>query len=149
MDLPALLCKNCSRPMWLPPATHPDISQGLGRWPRGALIRTFLCPLCRHLYEYLAHDVQPVPVLEAPHKSGASDNVVCILLTCGVGGCASLLRIRTVMAFDKDPRAEASEMLGASHAHEIPCDRGHILSGSIGYSAMSFDAYFDEEWKIG
>lgn len=147
--LPALPCKNCSRPIWLPPSTRPDTSQGLGRWPKGASTRTFLCPQCRHLYEYSADDVQLVPAPAAPYKSGASDNVVCILLSCGVGGCAALLRIHTAMAFDKDPREEALAMLVASHAHAIPCDKGHIQSGPITPSAPSFDAYFDEDWNRG
>lgn len=146
-SLPALSCKNCSRPIWLPKAKRPDKSQGLRRWPTDAPTRTFLCPLCRHLYEYAAHDVQRIPVPADPHRPSTSLNVACILLPCGVAGCAALLRIRTVMAFDKDPRAEALAMLVSSIAHDIPCDRGHIQSGPITHSSP--DAYFDKDWKLG
>ena len=147
--LPVLSCKNCSRPIWLPPPTHPDRSQGLGMWPRDASKRTFLCPLCRHLYEYSAHDVQPPPVPADPHKSNTSQNVVCILLPCGVKGCVALLRIHTVMAFDTDPREEAPAMLVSSIAHGIVCDKGHTQSGPITHLSAGFDAYFDEDWTLG
>lgn len=148
-SLPALVCKNCSRPIWLPLATHPDTSQGLGRWPKGVPKRTFLCPHCKHLYEYSARDARPVPVLAAPYKSGRPESVACILLPCGAQSCAALLRIRTEIASDTDPRQAAPAALIAAQAHDIPCDRGHIQNGTMRSEVAGFDAYFDEEWKPG
>ena len=147
-SFPALPCKNCSRPIPLPPAAHPHASQG--SWPRGNVRRNFLCPQCRHIYEYSAEDVELVPAEADPRKAGTPYNVVAIRLPCGTpGGCASLVRIRTIMPFDIDPSQEALTLLAASVAHEIHCDGPHILSGPISQRGLAFDAHFDEDWQIG
>jgi len=62
-QFPALVCKNCSRPIPLPPAKRPDISDGQGLWPEGGSRRNFLCPVCRHVHGYAAPDIQ----LMLPH----------------------------------------------------------------------------------
>jgi hypothetical protein len=148
-QFPALVCKNCSRPIPLPPAMHPEISEGQGLWPMGGSRRNFLCPACRHVYEYSAPDVQSMPAQTDPRRAGTPYNVVYIRIQCGVRGCASLLRIRTVMAFDKDPHEETPAMLASSRAHAIACDGGHILSDPIAPYGLAFDAHFDEDWEIG
>jgi hypothetical protein len=149
-SFPALTCKGCSRPIPLPPAAHPDASRGHGSWPRGNVRRTFLCPQCRHLYEYSAEDVGSFPAEADPRKADTPYNVVCILLPCVTqGGCPSLVRIRTVMPFDKDPKMEALTLLASSVSHGIHCDGHHILSGPVSPYGLAFDAHFDKDWQIG
>ena len=48
-QFPALDCKNCFRPIPLPPATRPDTLEGQGLWPKGGSKRNFLCPAYRHV----------------------------------------------------------------------------------------------------
>jgi hypothetical protein len=107
---PALVCKNCSRPIRLPPAKRPDTSNGQGVWPAGGSRRNFLCPACRYVHGYAAPDIQPLLPNTDPRKAGTSYNVVYIRLECEVQGCASILRIRTLMAIDKVPHKEAPRL---------------------------------------
>jgi hypothetical protein len=78
-----------------------------------------------------------------------SYSVVYLRLQCGVQGCDSILRIRTLLAFDKFPHEEASAMLETSLAHAIACGNGHILTGPIVLNGLAFDASFDEDWEMG
>jgi hypothetical protein len=148
-QFPALVCKNCFRPIPLPPATRPDTLEGQGLWPEGGSRRNFLCPACRHVDGYSAPDVQLVLPHTDPRRAGSSYNVVYIRLQCGVQGCSSILRIRTLMAFDKRPHDEALAMLATSRAQAIACNNGHILSGLIVPYGLAFDVRFDEDWEIG
>jgi hypothetical protein len=148
-QFPALVCKNCSRPIPLPPAKRPDTSEGRGLWPQGGSNRNFLCPACRHVHGYSAADVKLMLPHTDPRKAGTAYNVVYIRLQCGVRGCASLLRIRTLMPFDKCPHEEATAALVLSQAHAIACGNGHILSGPIVPYGLALDAHFDEDWEIG
>ena len=148
-QFPALVCKNCSRPIPLPPAVHPDPSEGQGLWPIGGSQRNFLCPACRHVHGYSAPDLQLILPHTDPRRVGMSYNVVYIRLQCRVQGCTSILRIRTLMAFDKDPYEEAPIILASSQAHAIACGSGHILSGPIAHYDCALDAHFDEDWEIG
>jgi hypothetical protein len=149
LAFPALLCQNCALPIPLPPATHPDMFQGQGSWPKGVEKRNFLCTICRHVYEYSAAEVQLVLAPRDLRKKDTPYNVVSILLPCGERGCASLLRIRIVVAADKDPRERVLETLPAAQAHAIHCDgKEHILSGSVLPFGTAFDAMLDEDWKI-
>jgi hypothetical protein len=66
-----------------------------------------------------------------------------------VQGCASILRIRTLMAIDLDPQKEAPVLLAASRAHAIACGNGHIVGGPIVPYGLAFDARFDPDWEIG
>jgi hypothetical protein len=118
-------------------------------WPMGGSSRNFLCPACRHVYEYSAQDIQFMPAQTDPRRAGASYNVVYIRLRCGVQNCTSILRIRTLMAFDKCPHEEAPAILASSHAHAIACGNVHVLSGHIVPYGLAFDAHFDEDWEIG
>jgi len=145
----ALLCKNCSHAIQLPLATHPETSQGRGSWPTGGHLKNFLCPVCKHVYEYSAQDVDSLSPETHPRAVNTPYNVVCIELECDAKNCGSLVRIRTVMEFDKDPRAEAPGMLAKGTAHAIRCDRGDILNGPLAPFAEAFDAYFDEDWETG
>jgi hypothetical protein len=78
-----------------------------------------------------------------------TDHILGARLQCGVEGCSSILRIRTLMAFDKCPHEEALAMLVTSRAQAIACNNGHILSGPIVPYGLAFDAGFDEDWEIG
>ena len=148
-QFPALVCKNCSRPMPLPPAKRPDTGQGQGLWPKGGSGRNFLCPVCRHVHGYSVPDVQSMLSYTDSRKAGTSYSVVYIRLQCGVQGCSSILRIRTLMAFDKCPHEEATAMLASSEAHAIACGNGHVLNGPIVHYGLAFDANFDEDWEVG
>ena len=148
-QFPALVCKGCSWPIPLPAAVHPDTSEGQGLWPMGGSRRNFLCPACRHVYEYSAQDIQFMPAQTDPRRANTPYNVVYIRLRCNVQGCAYLFRIRTLMAFDKDPHKEAPVILASSHAHAIVCGNGHILNGPIVPYGFAFDVQVDEEWEVG
>jgi hypothetical protein len=148
-QFPALVCKHCSRPIPLPPAKYPDTFEGQGLWPVGGSRRNFLCPACRYVHGYSALDVRLMLPYTDPRRESTSYNVVYIRLQCGVQGCSSILRIRTLMAFDKRPHEEATALLASSQAHAIACSNGHSLSGPIVPSRLAFDARFDEDWEIG
>jgi hypothetical protein len=148
-QFPALLCKNCSRPIPLPPAKRPDTLEGQGLWPMGGSRRNFLCPACGHVHGYSAPDVQLILPYTDPRTAGTSYNVVYIRLQCRGQGCASILRIRTLMAFDKCPQEEAPAILASSQAHAIACSNGHILNGRIVPYGLAFDANFDGDWEMG
>jgi hypothetical protein len=146
---PALVCKSCLYPIPLPPAMRPDTFEGLGSWPTGGVIRNFLCPQCKRVYEYSAHDVQFLPVGRDPRREGMFYNVMSILLPCGVEGCGTLLTIRTILASDTDAHEKALEQLVASSAHEIHCDgRQHMLNGPILPFGTAFDVMYDDDWEI-
>ena len=148
-QFPALVCKNCSRPIPLPPAKHPDTSEGQGLWPMGGSRRCFLCPACRHVHGYSAPDVQLVLPHTDPRRADSSYNVVYIRLQCREQGCASILRIRTLMAPGKDPNEEVEAILASSQAHAVGCGNGHILNGTVVPYGLAFNARFDEDWEIG
>jgi hypothetical protein len=65
-----------------------------------------------------------------PRRAGLSYNVVYMRLQCGVQGCSSIIRIRTLMASDKCPHDEALAMLATSRPQGIARNNGHILSGA-------------------
>ena len=148
-QFPALVCKNCSRPIPLPPAKRPDTVEGQGLWLKGGSGRNFLCPSCRHIHGYSAPDVQWMLSYTDPRRVGTSYNVAYMRLQCGVQGCASIVRIRTLMAFDKCLLEEAAAMLVSSQPHAIACGNGHVFSGPIVLYGLAFDAHFDEDWEIG
>ena len=75
---PALDCKNCFRPIPLPPATRPDTLEGQGLWPKGGSRRNFLCPACRHVYGYSAPDVELMLPHMDPRRVSTSYSVVYI-----------------------------------------------------------------------
>src|ERR1700728_3531373 len=140
---PALLCK-CGNPIPLPPATHPDTSQGLGSWPMDGALRNFSCPACRSVFEYSAGDVRAFPL--AKYTGSMTRSVVSIEVPCGVVGCAALLRVHTLMESDTDLRAKAREVISTSRAHAIRCDIGHTLSG-VQIRATSISSHFDPDWE--
>jgi hypothetical protein len=148
-QFPVLVCKNCFRPIPLPPAKRPDIFEGQGLWPEGGSKRNFLCPGCKHVHGYSAPDVELILPSTDPRQASTSYNVVYIRLQCRVQGCASILRIRTLMAFDKCPHEEVTAIFASSYAQAIACGNGHILRGPILVSELVFDARFDEDWEIG
>src|SRR6266853_3230989 len=109
-----LVCKNrnCSQPIALPPATHPDMSQGLGSWPMDAAPRNFLCLGCKHIYEYSPRNVVDLPLDERPTLSRKRNlSVVCIELKCGAEACESQVRIYMLSASELEPDAAVPEYL--------------------------------------
>jgi hypothetical protein len=148
LGFPALICKNCSRPIPLPPPTHPDISQHQPWWPMDGLPRNFLCSGCKHVFEYTAQDAHRVPVDPmAQDQSRKFHIVVCIEVPCCAEGCEPPVKIHTLMASDADLIAGAAGVLAQSTAHEIPCSRGtHFLSGPCG-GWSSVDAKIDGDWE--
>ena len=148
-QFPALICKNCSRPIPLPPAKRPDTFQGQGLWPEGGSGRNFLCPACKHVHGYSAPDIQLMLPYTDPRRASTSYNVAYIRLQWEVQGCASIIRIRTLMAFNKCLDEEATAMLAASQAHAIACGNGHSLNGPIVHKSLAFDVHLDEDWETG
>ena len=145
---PVLLCRSCSRPIALPPASQPCTSPPQPAWPADCAPRNFLCRECKNVYEYSAHDVCQVPLAGAGEDQGHKPlNVVCIEIPCSGSGCSALMRVHTLMAFDADLKAETPEVLASSHGHQVRCDRGYILSRPIRPSETSFSAHFDKQWK--
>lgn len=132
----ALICKNCFRPTLLPEPKSPGVT---------ATLRNFLCRSCGHVYEYGADDYRSLDPPERPQPQ-KPQQVACIQVACGKDGCAGLLAIRTLMDFDADPRAEAPGIMVRSYAHNVPCGKGHLLSGPCS-AVGSFDAVFDEQWE--
>ncbi len=146
-EFPALLCKSCSQPMWLPAPTHPSTSQRQPWWPRDMRPRIFLCPRCKHVFEYAAQEPRPLRPDEMDQTQAHKvRNVVCIEVPCGVQGSAALLKIHTLMARDAVLSEEAPAILSQAVAHNLPCGRGHILSGPC-TGAGPVDAYFDQDWE--
>lgn len=145
----ALVCKNCQRLIPLPAATHPAPEQP--SWPADCADRSFLCPTCKHVYVYSIRDVRQMPFDEStPPNHLKRQDVVRIGLECGAGGgCPGLVQLRTLMAFDADLPREVPGLLAESNAHEIPCDRGHTLSGPCRPSGVNFAAQFDDAWELG
>ena len=126
----ALICKNCSRPMLLPEPKTPGVTSAP---------RNFLCRTCGDVHEYGSGDYQSLDPLEARRPEKAQ-HVVTIQLQCGKDGCAGLLRIRTLMDFDADLHSEVPGILARSVANNVPCDKGHLLSGpciGVGSSARN------------
>jgi hypothetical protein len=132
----ALICRNCSRPIALPEPSDPSITR---------FIIPFMCPSCDHIYEYGSGDYRQIDPLGLP-QSTKPQHVVRIEVGCGKDACTGMLRIRTLMDFDVDPRAEALGMMARSYAHNLECGKGHLLSGECsGFGA--FNAEFDQAWE--
>jgi len=143
--VPALRCKSCTRPIPLPPATHPDPSRGLGSWPKDRARRNFECPACGNIFEYSARDVELA--LTATPSGSKPRGVVSIDVPCGVEGCAIHLRIQTLMEIDSDLQKAPREWIVRGFAHAIRCEVGHTLTGTAKHEVRYF-AHFDEDWKL-
>jgi hypothetical protein len=146
VDQNALLCKNCSHPMPLQPPTHLGISSDQRYWPSDGASRIFLCPECKHAYEYTAQDLRDLPFETMVRSRGCKPrSVVCVELPCGVGGCEAQLRIHTLVAFDAGLHEAATKEIQRAFAHQILCSWGHPVSGSFS-NRTNFDAYLDPDW---
>lgn len=151
----ALVCKNCSRRMWLPEAKRPDTSQDQPSWPMDGHSRNFACPSCKHVHEYKAEDVRQIPLDEtAQGLARKYRSVVRIEVSCGREGCAVLLKIHTLSAPDAEPSGVAREVLRGAFAHKVFCEERHELNGEIwterptrGMKGGSQRAQFDPDWK--
>jgi len=126
----------------------PDTSEGQGLWPKGGQDE-ILMSACRHVHGYSAPDIQLMLPYTDPRRASTSYNVAYIRLQCEVQGCASIIRIRTLMAFNKCLDEEATAMLAASQAHAIACGNGHSLNGPIVHKSLAFDVHLDEDWEPG
>src|SRR5665213_173993 len=146
---PYLSCKSCFHPIVLPPATHPDMSQGLGSWPRDGHSRNFACLRCMNIHDYSAGDVLPQQQRTAASRKGNRlQNVVCIELPCDVGSCVSLLKIRILADADTEPSAEAPVVVAKWQVHSIRCDRGHIQNDVRKGFGVVMSADWDSDWEV-
>jgi hypothetical protein len=96
--LASLECKNCLQPIRLLYATRHETLERLRWWPTDKQPLNFLCPDCKHVYEYKAQDIH-LSVRETlgqdqPHKG---QGVFCICIRCEAKGCASLAKIHVLM----------------------------------------------------
>jgi hypothetical protein len=101
------------------------------------------------VHGYSALDVELILPCTDPRQASTSYNVVYIRLQCRVQGCASILQIRTLMAFDKCPHEEVTAILVSSYCScdclwQWPHPKRPIVA-----SGLAFDARFDEDWEIG
>jgi len=146
--LPYLLCRGCNQPMPLPPARHPDMSQGLGSWPKDGLPRNFICHQCTHVFEYSACELHPPPVPKvAGQKRNIPHNVLCIEMPCDTGNCPSQLRIRILVAAGIRSILDPIEVGALAVAHSIRCDNMHIQNdGTRNGTGISAD--LDSDWKL-
>lgn len=144
-----LVCKNCSRPMPLPPATHPCTSQGQSSWPKDGLSRNFLCSGCRHIYEYTSRDVLDLVIdkrMSLPRKK--MQRVVCIELRCDAENCRSQVQIHTVAEFDIKSVPALRTILERATPHSICCDsdKRHTMTTAPRFEAV-LHLWFDEDWE--
>ncbi len=147
MKVPALVCKNCHRPIPLPPAVDPAPEQP--SWPGRYTEVGFLCATCKHAYVYSLHDVRESEVGE-PSLADKVQNIFCIDVHCWwEGDCEGLVATRALMAFDADANDRASALLHQATAHGIRCTREHFLSGPIPPFGFRDGVHFDGAWKPG
>ena len=147
-ELPYLVCKNCGKPIPLPPATHPDRYKGQGSWPTDGLPRNFACHQCMHAFEYSDFEVHPSPprnkeasIRNKPHM------VVCIDIPCDAGSCASQLRIRILAEIDKEEALDAMVVGALIQGHAIRCDIGHTQKDGT-RRATGISSMLDPDWLV-
>jgi hypothetical protein len=148
INLQALTCGNCHCSILLPSPTHPGISPSQSSWPMDGKPRNFLCPRCTHVYEYSIASLLPgLSDGGDPRLGRKGRRVVCIAVPCGIGGCASLIKIDAIMLSNTDLFAESAALISQAVAHGIACESGHRSSGpKIG--AGSLGCGFDEDWNF-
>lgn len=142
-----LECSYCLRAIPLPPATHPDMSVGLGSWPTDEAKRSFVCSRCKHVYEYSEMDVRQLSAGKDIRRENISYDVMSMWLQCGEQGCEAPLRVRIVAPSDTNADEMAMEVLQEAQAHAIHCDTGHILNGRVQPYGATLIVMFDEDWK--
>ena len=142
---PVLPCKSCPQPIWLP---FPSPDEAIRRqipWPRDWKPRSFVCPLCRRVYEYSAEDCQwrhigsPDQIL--PSKPLA---IYRLSVPCDKERCAGLIHIHAVMT-EGLPRHAVVGALSQAYVMNISCERGHRSSGSWRGDGP-IDVRQDTEW---
>ena len=151
---PALICKNCNKPMFLPDAESPHPEQRA--WPADGADREFLCPTCKEQQTYSLRDVRQVN--QDPLEK--RQNVIHIAVRCREKNCGNslkgargLIETRTLLAFDVPKHRVREEALGifAQFAHktakEIRCDNGHKLDGRRYQPEVQDAAGYDEAWE--
>lgn len=155
----ALVCQNKKKGTHyipLPSALRPA-APGQTSWPEGHSKLNFLCPSCEHAYAYSVENVQAVARAESqgpPSLRDKSSRVICLLVRCwDASGCDAHVLIRTLMAYDVDPRLLAAhELLAQSTVEGVYCTAGgHALSGSVPRvgELRATATYFDEMWAVG
>lgn len=153
MSFPALVCKNlnCSRPMLLPEPKPLDTSQRQPWWPTDEQPRNFLCPACRHAFEYSAQDVRHLQFDERVRDpSQIHGSVVLIETGCVESGCVAQLQLRTLMASSVDIHQEAMRVLSRWTADGVRCSAGHPLQRDFRWLAnhvVKMQATLDPDWE--
>jgi hypothetical protein len=102
-----------------------------------------------NVYEYSASELHPPPVpREAFQKQNKPHNVFCIELPCDAGSCASQLRVRILVAFDREENADFWEVVALYEAHSIQCDISHKQKDGKRQSrgAVGVDGIPDPDW---
>jgi hypothetical protein len=154
MLFPVLICKNpsCSRTMLLPEPMRLDTSQHQPWWPTDGKPRNFLCPVCRHAFEYSAQDVRENPLDGMVQDRGQTGgNVVLIETRCGETGCATPLQLRTLMQSNADIDQRARAILERWTAHGVRCPADHVTNAQflpVQGRLLNFHAELDKDWKL-
>ena len=134
LKIDVLWCHGCTEPIWLQQAKHPDTSPDPHMWPTDGLPRNVLCPHCTHLSAYSVEHVRRLNVPETDpyriHKDGYDGIGARIEVGCGTAGCATPLRIHTVMVPTPDIKLTAMEVLaqGSVDATVICQNQHQIIS---------------------
>jgi len=150
-NLYVLTCRNpqCGWTIPLPSPTHPDTSRHQPWWPMDGLPRNFLCPKCKHVFEYKSSEVLPV-------SGGYKDqdlvrkcnNVVCVEVSCGKAGCATPLQIHILIARGQDMYEEARLALQQAIPHDVLCQSGDAMSGPLQAGSI-LSVRLDDDWERG
>jgi len=152
-----LRCKNenCKRPILLPEPRHLGTPPNPKSWPRGVPLRNFLCPECKHVYEYSALDCH-LGAVDVPDQSQVRKgrSVVRAEVKCGGEYCLALTQIYIPVAFATVHVAEeVRALLRESVLKAVRCSLcGQVLNPS--YVDLASDeslgvggeVQFDDEW---
>lgn len=153
-EFECLVCENCGSPTRLP---QPKLAATIRRqpsWRSSNAPINFLCPGCKHVYEYTAEEIRPWSVGKTDQNPQRTpQRVLCggrVVMSCGIEGCVSQVAIRIVVALEGDIREVAAENLAQATAHLIPCGAGHLLDGqSVGKQGKAFDFAAEfEDWAV-
>lgn len=139
-----ICCKNvdCLSPKVLPQLNYPDMSQHQVPWPKDGKPRNFLCPTCKHGYEYAVQDAHLHNDQEA--KSRKDNIVVNIRVPCGKQGCVALIKICAIIKKDCADEAEMEALFATAELERVRCEKGHVSSRKL--QGSSYGASLDLDW---
>src|SRR5271170_463318 len=118
--LPVLLCKGCSRPIWLPPPIQSETSPSQTPWRWGNRSLNVACLSCNQAFEYLGVDCRwdqaQTPQMETTKEMAAHQ----ISVPCGKKPCAGRMHILVVKKREWPP-STGSEIAALLSVTDIPC----------------------------